>query len=253
MITNPWFYAAALPIVFLVGLSKGGFLPGLGLLGVPLLSLVVPPTMAAGILLPVLIAMDAVAVWSYRSTFDTSHLRVMLPGAVAGTAIGWLTAAWVTEAHIGIILGVIGLGFLAYNLFLVARASQMPVAGPMLGAGLAVTGGFTSFISHAGGPLMQIYLQPYKLPPVMFAGTMVMCFAAINVIKVVPFLALGLINRSSVMIGVALLPMAVIASYCGVWLSKRVSQEPFYAIANICLAIVSAELIRSGVVMLMAK
>jgi uncharacterized protein len=252
MLTDPWFYAAALPIVFLVGLSKGGFLPGLGLLGVPLLSLVVPPATGSGIMLPVLMAMDVVAVWSYRNSFDRKHLMVLLPTALIGLAIGWLTASWITEAHFRVLLGVIGIVFLLHALFLKARAMEMQPPGRLLSLILCTSAGFTSFISHAGGPLAQIYLQPQKLAPVMFSGTMVMCFAALNFIKVGPFVALGLINVASLTIGLTLLPMAVIASYCGVWLNKRVAQERFYLIANICLAIVSAELLRSGMVKLMA-
>lgn len=251
MITDPWFYAAALPIVFLVGLSKGGFLPGIGVLGVPLLSLAVSPTFAAGILLPILIAMDWVGVWSYRRTFDTGHLTAILPGALLGTAIGWATAKWVTDGDILIIVGLIGLAFMAYNLFLKGWIMPDVPPGWRMGAVLSITAGFTSFISHAGGPLVQIYLQPQKLPPAIFAGTSVMCFAAVNAIKFIPFLTLGLINTRSLLTDVALLPMAVIAALCGVWLAKRVPQGPFYVVANICLAVVSAELIREGVTSLM--
>jgi uncharacterized protein len=253
MLTDPWFYAAALPIVFLVGLSKGGFLPGLGLLGVPMLSLVVPPATASGILLPVLIAMDVVAVWSYRNSFSREHLMVLLPTALIGLAIGWFTASWITEAHFRVILGVIGIVFLLHALFLKARAKEMQPPGRLLSLILCTSAGFTSFISHAGGPLAQIYLQPQKLAPAIFSGTMVMCFAALNAIKVGPFLVLGLINTASLTVGLTLLPMAVIASYCGVWLNKRVAQERFYLIANICLAVVSAELLRSGIVRLMVS
>ena len=251
MITDPWFYAAALPIVFLVGLSKGGFLTGLGVFGVPLLSLVIPPTVAAGILLPVLLAMDTVSVVSYRKTFDRGHLLVLLPGAILGTGIGWLTAAWVTDADIRIIVGVIGLAFMANSLFLQARALPGLKPGKISGYVLGSVAGFTSFISHAGGPLVQIYLQPQKLPPVMFAGTMVMCFAAVNLIKVGPFLALGLINRGSFLTGMVLLPMAVIAALCGVWLLRRVPQDPFNLITNLCLTVVSVELIREGAMTLL--
>jgi uncharacterized membrane protein YfcA len=251
MITDPWFYLAALPVVFLVGLSKGGFLPGVGVLGVPLLSLAVLPTTAAGIMLPVLMAMDAVAVWSFRKTFDRHHLMAFLPGALVGTGIGWATAAWVTDADIKIIVGVIGLTYMAYNLFLKAWAISHVPPGRKMGAVLGTIAGFTSFISHAGGPPMQIYLQPQKLPPAIFAGTSIMCFAIINLIKFVPFLSLGLINSNSLVVDVALLPMAIVAALCGVWLAKRVPQEPFYVVANICLAVVSVELIREGVTALL--
>ena len=89
MITDPWFLAAAVPAVLLVGLSKGGFGGPIGLLGVPLLALVVPPVQAAGIMLPILVAMDVVGLVSYRGVYHWPSLRGLLPAAVAGIAIGW--------------------------------------------------------------------------------------------------------------------------------------------------------------------
>lgn len=253
MITDLWFYLAALPIIFLVGLSKGGFLTGLGVLGVPLLSLIMPPREAAGLLLPILSAMDLVGVWSYRRSFDKSHLLALLPGALAGTAIGWGTARYVSDAHIEILVGTIGLSYLLYTQVLKARA--IPSSPPSFAIGnlLGVAAGFTSFISHAGGPPVQIYLQPQKLAPALFAGTTVMCFAAINAVKLVPFVSLGLITGASMRTDLVLLPVAIVAALSGVWLAKRVPQEPFYVVANICLAVVSAELIREGFTTLLAR
>ena len=38
LLTDPWFYAVAVPAVILVGLTKGG-VGGFGLIGVPLMAL----------------------------------------------------------------------------------------------------------------------------------------------------------------------------------------------------------------------
>jgi len=62
MITDPWFFAVAIPAILITGLSKGGFLGGIGGLAVPLMSLVISPVQAAGIMLPILIAMDWIGV-----------------------------------------------------------------------------------------------------------------------------------------------------------------------------------------------
>ena len=92
MITDPWFYAAAIPAVFLFGVAKGGFGGGLGTLSVPLMALVVSPVQAAAILLPLLCLMDLVSLWEYRFKWIWSELRALLPGSmigiVAGTAQG---------------------------------------------------------------------------------------------------------------------------------------------------------------------
>ena len=75
MITDPIFYVVAVPAVVLVGLSKGGLAGALAILGVPMMALVVPPIQAAGILLPILIAMDVFALWVYRHQWDGLNLE----------------------------------------------------------------------------------------------------------------------------------------------------------------------------------
>jgi len=78
MITDPYFYLAAIPAVILMGLSKGGF-SGLSLLSLPLMALVVPPVQSAAIILPILIVQDVVTVWAYRHTWDRRNLAILMP------------------------------------------------------------------------------------------------------------------------------------------------------------------------------
>ena len=92
-LTDPWFYAAAIPAVILVGLSKGGLGGAMGFIGVPLMALAMSPVRAAAILLPILVLMDIVSLWSWRGVYDRGMLKTMMPGAMAGIGIGWLTAA----------------------------------------------------------------------------------------------------------------------------------------------------------------
>ena len=89
LLTDPLFYATAIPAVILVGLSKGGLGGAMALIGVPLMSLVVSPVQAAAIMLPILIVMDIVSLWTWRGQRDPVTLRLMLPGAMVGIGIGW--------------------------------------------------------------------------------------------------------------------------------------------------------------------
>src|SRR5688572_21172971 len=83
MITDPFFYAAAVPAVILMGLAKGGF-SGLGLLALPLMALVVSPVQSAAIMLPILIVQDVVTVWAYRRTWDRRNVLILVPSATFG-------------------------------------------------------------------------------------------------------------------------------------------------------------------------
>ena len=96
LLANPWFYAAALPAVLLAGLSKGGFGGSMGFIGVPLMALVINPIQAAAIMLPVLVIMDMVSLWTWRGVYSRTTLAIMLPGSLVGIGIGWFTATMVT-------------------------------------------------------------------------------------------------------------------------------------------------------------
>ncbi len=89
MIADPWFYALAVPAMIIAGISKGGFGGGVVVLAVPLMSLTVPPQQAAEVMLPILMAMDLLALWVYRNSFDRGHVRILLPAAAIGVGAGW--------------------------------------------------------------------------------------------------------------------------------------------------------------------
>ncbi|WP_319775087.1 sulfite exporter TauE/SafE family protein [Breoghania sp.] len=251
LLSDPLFYAAAIPAVILVGLAKGGFATGLAMLGVPLMSLVVSPIQAAGIMLPILCAMDAVAVVSYRGIFHRPSVAVLLPGAVVGIALGWATAAWVDESWVRLIVGLVTVFFvLDYWTGGAARPAKKQNASKGIFWGMVA--GFTSFVSHAGGPPAQMYLLPQKFGPVLLSGTIVITFAVMNLVKLVPYFLLGQFDRANLFTSAALLPLAPLATYAGVRLVKLVSQELFYRITYVGVFLVAVKLIWDGIAGLLA-
>src|SRR5918998_2198034 len=116
MITDPLFYAVAIPAVILVGLSKGG-VRGLGVLSLPLMALVISPVRAAAIMLPILIVQDSVAVWIYRRHWDARNLMILLPSAAVGVVLGYLLAEYVSDAGVALAVGLLSVGFAVRQLF----------------------------------------------------------------------------------------------------------------------------------------
>lgn len=246
MIEDPWFYAAAIPAVMLVGLSKGGFAGGISLLAVPLLALYMSPIRAAGIMLPIMLAMDVVSVWAYRRHWDAANLKVLIPSGTAGVAAGWLAAAVVTDAHVRLLVGIIALAF-ALNYWIGAAARQATAgANWPRGTVAGIASGFTSFICHTGGPPYQMYMLPQRLDRRIFAGTAVMFFGYLNVIKVVPFFFLGQFSAENLGTSLVLLPLGPLATLAGVWLVRLVSQDLFYRITYAAVLVVSLRLIWDG-------
>ena len=106
--------------------------------------------------------------------------------------------------------------------------------------------GFTSFISHAGGPPFQAYTVPLKLDKLVFAGTGVVAFAVINAVKVVPYFALGQFSGENLLIALHLMPVACLGVLLGIWLVKRVSQRMFYQITYLAMIVIGGKLLWDG-------
>ena len=163
------FYALAALAAFTVGLSKGG-LPMVGVLGVPLLALVISPVAAAALLLPIFIVSDVFAVWVYRHAYDRRNLMILIPATVLGIAIGWATASITSERLVTFLVGVIAL---AYCVNALIQRGNMPAKPADVPRGIfwGTIAGFTSFVSHSGAPPYQMYALPQKMPKLVFAGT----------------------------------------------------------------------------------
>jgi uncharacterized membrane protein YfcA len=237
VIQDPIFYLLAAPAVILLGLSKGG-LAGAGSLALPLLVLVIDPVQAAAILLPILIAQDAVGVWSFRRHLDWYVLGWTIPGATVGILIGYLFAASVSAAAVMALVGTISIAFGAYRLWLGRRGAPkagVPAPG-WVGSLAGVASGFTSQIAHAGAPPFQLWVLPRRLPRDVLVGTWAVYFAALNWIKVPAFAALGQFTATNLWTAAALLPVAIVSTFAGVWLVRRIDGERFYKIIY-CLMI----------------
>ena len=247
MIADPWFYAAAVPAVILVGLSKGGIGGALALLAVPLMALTIPPVQAAAIMLPILIVMDMVGIVAWRGFYDRASLVALLPAAMLGIAIGWLTAASVTDAHVRLIVGAVALLFsVSYWLGGADKAAPRPHDRPKAWFWGAVSG-FTSFVSHAGGPPYQMYTAPLRLDPRIYAGTAILFFAVVNLAKVVPYILLGQFSTANLATSAVLIPLAPLATLAGVWLVKRIRADSYYRLVYALIFLVSLKLLWDGV------
>jgi uncharacterized protein len=247
VIADPLFYLLAGVAVILLGLSKGGFF-GLGVMALPLMSLFVPPLQAAAIILPVVLAQDALTVWTYRRDWSAWNLKIMIPSMAAGIAVAGLFAASLTAAHIRLAIGLIA-GIFVLRHWLGACFDRLAARPDMLtGVICGAVGGFTTMLANAGGPAWQIHLLPQRLDKFTYVGTFTMLFAAGNLMKIPAYGALGQLTGENLLIGTVLLPLAVIANYAGIWLVRRTSSELFFRIVYMLMFLISIELIRSGLV-----
>ena len=158
--------------VFITGISKGGF-GGIALLAVPLMSLVMPPTQAAALMLPLLLLMDAFGLFAWRQHAAWPHLKILLPGALFGVFVGLGTATYVSEDFIRLIVGVIAVCFCLWRWLshFIQRNKATGQSPHRNGAFWGMIAGYTSYVAHAGSPPYHVYLLPKALDKQAFAAT----------------------------------------------------------------------------------
>ena len=244
MIIDPLFYAMAVPSVILIGLSKGG-LTGLGVLAVPLMAIVASPMQAAAVLMPILLILDFVAVWTYRKSFDKITLIITIPSSIIGIIIGAVLVSQVNPDWIRVIIGFIAISFTISH-WRTAKDRGSKGHSIFRGTVWGSITGFTSFVTLTGAPPYQMYLLPLKLEQRTYAGTFMIFFWMNNILKIIPFMMLGEMTRSTITTSMILFPISLIFTFLGIWIVRKLPTKIFYEIIYILLFLVSIKLIYDG-------
>lgn len=247
MIEEPLFYLLAVPAVLILGISKGGFGGGLGSLAVPLVALVVSPIQAAAVLLPILCVMDVHGAWVYRGRWDKANLKILMPAALIGLAIGTATFRYLDARTIRLIIGAIAVGFtIQYWLGGLAAARTARGTDRLRGSFWGAVSGFTSFIAHASGPPMSVYLLPQRLDKTRFLATTIIFVLFMNYLKLIPYAWIGQFSNENLRTSLILLPLAPVGMMLGIWLHRIVPEDVFYRVCYLLLFLAGLKLLYDG-------
>lgn len=233
--------------ILLTGISKSGLGGALGGLAVPFMSMWIPPRDAVAVVLPILIAMDMVGIRAWRGKAEWRELRVLIPAALAGIGLGALAFGVMSDRMVIAALGTISVVFAADRLLRrgkpAAAAGEARPLRPSWAIACGATSGFTSTLSHAGGPPLLIYMLGRGLPRERFVATSVFFFAAINLAKLPFYLSLQLFNRDTLMMSAILLPLVPVGVWLGMRLLKRIPERPFYLFSTAMLGLSGVKLL----------
>ncbi len=245
IITDPWFYAAAIPAVFLMGLSKSGFGSGFGALAVPMMALSISVPQAAAIFMPLLLAMDLIGITAFRKDLDRKLLRFLLPWGLLGVLAGALLFKLVSAPMVAGIVGMLTLTFLAQRLLFPPSAD----AGPLpqwLGRWLIAAAGFTSFVTHAGGPPYSAYILRLKLSPVVYTATAAYFYFIINLSKWIPYAWLGLLDLRNFATSIVLMPIAFAGVWLGIRIARHIQPTLFFRLIYLGMLLTGCKLVWDG-------
>jgi uncharacterized protein len=234
--------------VFLICFMKGAFGGGFSLIGIPLLSIVMDPVTAGGLLAPLFIAMDLFALRYWKSsTWSKPDLALLLPGLVVGIGLGYLLFRFLDHRAIAIVMAVVTLIFVGLWLAGCGKVIIRPRSKPKaIAAGLS--SGITTMVAHSGGPPLAMYLLPLGLSKEIYAGTTSLFFTIGNATKAIPWL---LLVRPTGNVWI-LMAICLLAIPGGVWLGwrlhGRLDQRQLYRACYALLIVTALKLLWDGVV-----
>ena len=244
------FFALAIPATLFASISKAGFGSGAAFAASAILALILPPAAALGVMLPLLMLVDVASLRPYWRKWHGPSAKALILGGVPGVALGaWLYT--VVDADVfRVLLGVICLAFVAYQ---VARSRGWLAQGHFpfsrgWGLSAGVAAGFTSFVSHAGGPPVAVFLLGHGLSKLSYQATTVITFWAINLMKFVPYAALGIFTVETWTAGALLAPFALIGTWLGVRAHHWVSERVFFGLTYVLLVATGLRLLWLGLI-----
>jgi uncharacterized membrane protein YfcA len=231
-----WLVLAAL----IIGISKGG-ISSAATLAVPMLALFMSPVQAAALMLPILIVTDVVAVWLYRRDFSGRNVAILLPAILFGIVVATVILPYASQPVLLAFTGFVGLWAVWRSWF--GRTPEASPAHVMPGLFWGTIAGITTFITHSGAPPIQAFLFPQKLPRLVFAGTMAICFAVGNLAKLPSYSALGLFEGIDWRLLAMLAAVGIFGTFIGRWLVKQLTDFAFARVIEILLLLLSVTLL----------
>ncbi|QFT58980.1 Sulfite exporter TauE/SafE [Sulfitobacter sp. THAF37] len=242
------FFLIAGPAVFFAGISKGGFGSGAAFAAASILALVVEPGQALGVMLPLLMLIDVSALRPYWRKWSAPDARVLIIGGLPGIVLGAALYRVASPDLFRLLIGGVSVAFVVWQVSLARGWLRLRAHRLSDRAGLALGGvmGFTTFVSHAGGPPAAVFLLTRGLTKTQFQATTVLIFWVLNIVKFLPYAALGMFTAQTFMANLALAPFALLGTWAGVRAHRLVSQQLFFGLTYVLLTITGVKLIWDG-------
>ena len=243
-----WFFCIAGPAVLFAGVSKGGFGSGAAFASASILALVIEPGLALGIMLPLLMLIDVSTLRPYWGKWGAPEVKLLVAGGIPGVILGALLYKIASPDFFRLLIGGISVGFVIWQLgrstgWIAAGKRKLPSSAGLFWGAVA---GFTSFVSHAGGPPAAVYLLSRNLSKTQYQATTVLLFWTLNAVKFVPYAFLGIFTMETMTADLLLAPFAIAGAWIGVKAHRLISQKVFFGITYILLMVTGTKLIWDG-------
>jgi uncharacterized membrane protein YfcA len=200
-----------------------------GLVTVVIMARLFPPRESTGILLPLLIVGDILAVVAFRKHAQWKQIWKMLPPTFVGIVVGYFLMGWIPSRHFGPVIGWVVLIMVILQILRRLRPDAYAHVPHTRGFAWTIGSwcGITTMLANAAGPVMTLYLLAIDLPKYNLVGTSAWFFLLVNVSKVPFSLHLGLIDQHTLLFNLLLAPGVGLGIFLGRWLIAFVPQKLF--------------------------
>lgn len=220
---------------FMIGLTKGGII-GLSNITVAIYAMLFPSKLSVGIILPLLIAADVVALYFFRKHAVWKYIKLAAPWTLCGVVAGWLMLDRLDNQLISKVIGGILISLTVVHLYRKFRLtksteiSHIPHTWWFAGM-IGFLAGFTSMIANGAGPIMMIFFLAVGLPKMAFLGTSAWFFFILNLVKLPFHWSIETITFDTLLIDLKLAPIAMIGVVAGRYLVGFIPQKTFEFLA----------------------
>jgi uncharacterized membrane protein YfcA len=241
---TPGFLVLFLVVALVIGMAKAG-LSGLGLAIIPVMALIFGAKASTGVILPMLIAADIMAVVYYRRHAVWKHILVILPWVAAGIFVALITGKLISDNQFRIVmLTVVWIMLILMVLNDLRKKNEDAVPHNMFfGALLGFTGGFATMIGNSAGPVFTLYFLAMRLPKKEFIGTSAWLYLIMNTGKLpLQVLVWKNITLTSLIPGLISIPVIALGIFVGIHIVNLFS-EKFYRYFVIATTLISSVLL----------
>ncbi|MEO5583671.1 MAG: sulfite exporter TauE/SafE family protein [Saprospiraceae bacterium] len=219
----------------IIGMSKAG-IGSISIVSVSIWAWLFGSRVSTGMVLPMLIIADVLAVYYYKRHAIWSHLFKLIPWIAAGVLLaawcGHMINDYVFKRLMSLII-IISLAALIWwekkpEVFHMNRAVANGIQNKLFAATMGLATGFTSMIGNLAGGFSNIYFISTRVMKDNFIGTVAWMFFLLNLFKL-PFHVFlwKTVTPTTISLNLTLIPGIVFGFWLGVKIVKNLNEKGF--------------------------
>lgn len=238
-------YLAIIIAALAAGIIKTGFGVGAGVFLTPLLSLIMGPKEAVGLMTPMMLITDFITLYIFWKKWDWGQVKILFPGCVLGNVVGAYYLSWASPTAAKVTIGMIAVLFSFFQIYKEKNPNffRNVTFKPWHGVLVSFFAGIASSIAHAGGIIITLYLLTVGLSKEVFVATLVCVLLISDISKAALFTNLHILTPNLILIGLAVTPVMLLGGWAGRKLMDRLNDRQYVLYINILILV-------SGIILL---